>query len=88
MTDKTFLPLKNLYVQRNRVNFLVLPSYLPKPVCVGNRDVVSTVVPAASIPVQDRRKVRKVPVQVNILGIGSTIGPTIQQVTLKHLDSH
>lgn len=50
--------------------------------------MVNTVVPAAPVPVEYGSKIRKVPVQVDILGIGATIGPAIQQVTLKRLDSN
>lgn len=60
-------------------------SHLSKPVGVGDWNVVNAVVPAAAIPVEDGGEVRKIAVQVDVLGVGPTIGPSIQQVTLKHL---
>lgn len=50
--------------------------------------MVNAVVPAASVPVENGGEVRKVAVEVNILGVGPSTGPTIQQVTLKHLGSN
>lgn len=50
--------------------------------------MISSVVPAATVPVEDRCEVRKVAVQVNVLGVCAAMGPTVQQVTLKHLYSN
>lgn len=61
-----------------------MSSYFPKPVAIWDWDVVSSVVTAAPVPVEDGGEVRKVAIQVNVLGVGSTISPTIQQVSLKH----
>lgn len=47
--------------------------------------MVNAVVPAAAIPVENGGEVWKIAVEINILGVGPSIGPTIQQVTLKHL---
>lgn len=47
--------------------------------------MVNAVVPAAAVPVENGGEVWKVAVEVNTLGVGSSIGPTVQQVTLKYL---
>lgn len=47
--------------------------------------MVNTVVPAAAVPVENGSEVWKIAVEVDALGIGPAIGPTIQQVTLKCL---
>lgn len=57
--------------------------YFAKPVGVGDRDVVGAEVSAAAVPVEKGRQVWEVAVQVNVLGIRPTIGPAVQQVTLK-----
>lgn len=43
--------------------------------------------PAAAVPVENGRKVRKIAVEVDILGICSSAGPTVHQVSLKHSHS-
>lgn len=58
--------------------------YFAKPIGIRDWDVVDAVVPAATVPVEHRCEVWKVPVQINALGICTTVGPTIQQVALKH----
>lgn len=50
--------------------------------------MVNAVVPAAAVPVENGGEVRKITVEVNILGVGPSIGPTIQQVTLESLCSN
>lgn len=47
--------------------------------------MVNAVVPAAAVPVENGGEVWKIAVEVNILGVGTSIGPTIQQVALKHI---
>lgn len=49
--------------------------------------MVNAVKPAAAVPVENRGEVRKIAVEVYILSVGPSIGPAIQQVTLKHLGS-
>lgn len=49
--------------------------------------MVNAEMPAAAVPVQNGRKVRKIAVEVDILGICSSAGPTVHQVSLKHLHS-
>lgn len=39
--------------------------------------MVDTVVPAAAVPVESGGEVRKIAIEVNILGVGPSIGPTI-----------
>lgn len=63
-------------------------SDLPKPVGIRDWDVVYAVVSAAPVPVEDGGEVRKVAVQVKVLGISPTVGPTVQQVALKSLSSN
>lgn len=46
--------------------------------------MVNAVVPAATVPVENGGEVWKIAVEIDILGIGPSTGPTIQQVTLKH----
>lgn len=65
-----------------------MSSYLPEPVGIRDWDVVNAVVPAAAVPVEDGGEVWKVAVEVKVLGISPTIGPTVQQVTLKHVGSN
>lgn len=48
--------------------------------------MVNAVVPAAAVPVENGSEVWEIAVEVDILGIGPSTGPTIQQVTLKYLD--
>lgn len=57
--------------------------YFSEPVGVRDRDVVGPEVPAAAVPVQNGRQVREVAIEVDVLGVGPTAGPTVQQVTLK-----
>lgn len=45
--------------------------------------MVGAEVSAAPVPVENGSQVREIAVEVNVLGVGPTIGPTIQQVTLK-----
>lgn len=63
-------------------NTKILP-YFAKPVSVGDRDVVGAEVSAAAVPVEKRGQVWEIAVEVNVLGICPTIGPAVQQVTLK-----
>lgn len=65
-----------------------MPSYLSKPIGVRDWNVVNAIMPTAAIPVEDGGEVRKIAVQVNVLGVGAAIGPTVQQVTLKCLGSN
>lgn len=60
----------------------ILPHFA-KPVAVWDRDVVGSEVSAAPVPVEKGGEVWEVAVQVNALGIGPTVGPAVQQVTLK-----
>lgn len=60
----------------------ILPHFA-KPVAVWDRDVVSAEVSAAAVPVEKGGQVWEVAVQVNVLGVGPTVGPAVQQVTLK-----
>lgn len=57
--------------------------YFAKPVGVRDGDVVGAEVSAAPVPVQNGRQIWEIAVEVNVLGVGPTVGPTIQQVTLK-----
>lgn len=57
--------------------------HFAKPVAVWDRDVVGAEVSAAAVPVEKGGQVREVAVQVDALGIGPTVGPAVQQVTLK-----
>lgn len=57
--------------------------YFAKPVVVRDGDVVGAVVSAAPVPVQNGSQVREVAVEINVLAVGPTVGPTVQQVTLK-----
>lgn len=57
--------------------------YFAKPVGVRDGDVVGAEVSAAPVPVQNGSQVREVAVEVKVLGVGPTVGPTVQQVTLK-----
>lgn len=47
--------------------------------------MVGAEVSAAPVPVEKRSQVREIAVEVNVLGVRPTIGPTVQQVTLKRL---
>lgn len=60
----------------------ILPHFA-KPVAVWDRDVVGAEVFAAAVPVENGGQVREVAVEVNVLGVGPTVGPAVQQVTLK-----
>lgn len=57
--------------------------YFAKPVGVRDWDMVNTEVPAAPAPVENGGEVWKIPVEVDILCIGPSVGPAIQQVALK-----
>lgn len=60
----------------------ILPHFA-KPVAVWDRDVVGSEVSAAAVPVEKGGQVWEVAVQVNVLGVGATVGPAVQQVTLR-----
>lgn len=47
--------------------------------------MIDAVVSASPIPVENGCQVRKVAVEVKILSVGPSTGPTIHQVTLKQL---
>lgn len=49
--------------------------------------MVNAEMPAAAVPVKNGRKVRKIAVEVDTLGICTSAGPTVQQVSLEHLHS-
>lgn len=51
--------------------------HLPKPVGVWNWDVVNAVVPASTVPIKDGGEVWKIAIQVDVLSICPSIGPTI-----------
>lgn len=57
--------------------------YIAKPVGVRDGDVVGAEVFAAPVPVENGSQVREIAIEVNVLGVGPTAGPTIHQVTLK-----
>lgn len=62
--------------------------YLAKPVCIRDWDMVNAVVPAAAVAVEKGGEVREIAVEVNILGVGPSTDPTIEQMTLKHSGSN
>lgn len=59
--------------------------YLIHPVGVRDGDVVTTEMSKAPPVVEDGCKVRKVAVQIKILSISPTTGPSIVLMTLKRL---
>lgn len=50
--------------------------------------MVNAVVPAAAVAVEKGGEVREIAVEVNILGVGPSTDPTVQQMTLKHVGSN
>lgn len=50
--------------------------------------MVNAIVPAAAVQVENGGEVRKIAVEVYILGIGPSIGPAVQQVTLKRFGTN
>lgn len=57
-------------------------SYFIYPIGVRNGNMVTTEMSEATAIVEDRGEIRKVAVQINILCIGPTAGPSIVLMTL------
>lgn len=72
----------NQSIQIDLIGLGSLP-YFAKPVGFRDGDVIGAEVSAAPVPVENGSQVREVAVEVDVLGVCPTIGPTVQQVTLK-----
>lgn len=54
-----------------------MPPDLSKPVGIWNWDVVNAVEPASAVPVKDGGEIWKVAIQVDVLSVRPSIGPTV-----------